>query len=171
MVIKSTPKPKNVSEETKPRPETRPRKATRSVKSADVINHDQYKDIVKKSVILSRINTQTSSELRRKLSEIFKNSGDENYPVHVFISAPDFALFSKSGFQGIKAGSNSITMLEAKVLVVELKHKHGRYTNPKNAAKFAKAINRVMTAFGPGFVKEMGGYAPVKEPEAVLIKR
>lgn len=136
------------------------------------LNHAQYKDIVGKSVILSRINAQTSSELRRKLSDIFKNGGDEAYPVHVFVSAPDFQILEKAGFRGVvKAGSNSITMLEAKVLVTELKYRVTRYKDQKRITKFAKVINRLMSAFGPAFVKEMGGYAKTKDQEPVLIKQ
>ena len=123
----------------------------------------QYESVVNRSVITSRVNIHSSPELREKLSEMFNGRGDENYPVHIFVSMPDFETFEKAGFVDVfKPGSNSITMAEARAIVMGMKLEMERFKNEKRRVSLAQAINRLIGAFGPTFARGVGGYAKAK---------
>jgi hypothetical protein len=122
-----------------------------------------YKDIVAKSIIMSREEGLSSSGQRRLLAQKMAGSADVvDAPVKIYMSENDCKVLSGHGFGGIfKAGDNFVTMSEIRLVVSKIRPKAEKLKNDAKREKLARVVNRLMSTFGPYFVKGAGGYIDV----------
>jgi hypothetical protein len=95
----------------------------------------------------------------------------EDAPVKIYMSENDCKILTARGFGGVfKKGDNFVTMSEVLLVVGKIRAKVESLKDHNKKAQLAKIANRLMSTFGPYFVKGAGGYIDVS-PEAVLVPR
>lgn len=131
-----------------------------------------YKDIVAQSVILNRTEGLTSSGQRRLLSETFKGEKPPTgVTVKIHLTGADIAALAASGYRGFfKEGENFVTVSEIAVFVNKIRPKVEKLKDRRKKQKLAKITNRLMSVFGAGFTKDMGGYISDKPDEGAVPK-
>ena len=131
-----------------------------------------YKEIVKKSIIMSRTEGLSSSGQHRMLAEKMAGSATvEDAPVKIYMSENDCKVLAARGFGGIfKKGDNFVTMSEVLLVIGKIRPKAESLKDKTKKAQLAKIANRLMSTFGPYFVKGAGGYIDV-EPNVTLVPR